>query len=190
MAKLGYQRLAEMDQQIKKAEAQERELRQKSNEDPSFGPALIKVVRNLDRLKAAQSALRADMHARGEPQEDPRETVKKKYALAERHNYRLSLIPKIVRKAHELQILLADYNNSQVPAPHTYWDGTAIDYIITLESAKFNFTQILKYEKPMTKADFEREMAEAEKQYDKLMADTEAREEVERKVQEFAEGVY
>ena len=42
----------------------------------------------------------------------------------------------------------------------------------------------------MTKADFEREMAEAEKQYDKLMADAEAREEVERKVQEFVEDIY
>lgn len=181
MAKLNYEKLAELEQRIKEGEAKVRELYQKANEDRSYSPVLVKAVSNLDGLKKEREKLLAQIYLNREPDRDPRTIVAEKYANMGRHNRIITLLHTIIKQIEAIQKNYAEI--AVLRGRPVNPDGTVYLWELPdLEALKFNLTRQLSEMKPVTRKDFDREMKEAEALITRLQQKAEQEERIKAEV--------
>lgn len=184
---LGFERLADLNRQIKELSTKKEKILKYRQETRNFEETndLLKDIKSkLEKLERERKELKALMVQNHEPLEDPRETIRRKYELMKQRNKRIKLLKEIINDISVLQGKLAVFHNTQIAAPYAAGDGQTLHMIEILKNAQYNYEHMLRYQlKPVTDKDFKKEMAEAEALVEKLRKKAEKQAEIKQEIE-------
>ena len=176
--KVGFEKLEDLDREIKKTEENFHKLtplvQKERDEGKRFGEhSLIqsKLIRKLDKLREEKATITSELIVRSEPLTDPVKAVKEKYKYTREYQHSMYLLQTAAKKFRELQGILGEF--IALTPVHRQVIPT---YLQTLQAAEFNCLHVLEYTRPRNAETYNRELKEAQELVDKLRQEAEEKE--------------
>lgn len=168
--KIGFEKLEDLDREIKTTERKINELNPMVKEENNAGDrdgmhVLMwrELLRKLEKLRGEKNVLTVELIARREPLTDPVKAVKEKYQYTRDYQHSMYLLQEAAKKFHELKeilgafISLASIHRQVIPT-----------YLETLAAGEYNCLHVLQYMQPRDAQTFNEEMKQAQELVTKL----------------------
>jgi len=179
--KVGFEKLADLNERISQAEARAREL-WGSRPGTVESDLLQKTMKRIKDLQSERDKLRDVLHQRGEPDYDPVEAVRQKYAARDLHNRRIDLLKKMCNLLTVLNDAYIDLQIIERPTMPRTPDGVPLHLDPIFVNFKWNLEQQLVRLTPMTQEGFNTELKAAEELFERLRAKAEAHEKATKEI--------
>lgn len=179
--KVGFEKLADLNERISQAEARAREL-WGSRPGTVESDLLQKTMKRIKDLQSERDKLRDVLHQRGEPDYDPVEAVRQKYAARDLHNRRIDLLKKMCNLLTVLNDAYIDLQIIERPTMPRTPDGVPLHLDPIFVNFKWNLEQQLVRLTPMTQEGFNTELKAAEELFERLRAKAEAHEKASKEI--------